>query len=169
MRCLQFSRDATIDARWFGRFELSVFGKENSLDLQRIDRPDASYDAVICNHILEHVPDHRAALRELARILSAHGFLFLSFPDPYRLESTIDWGYPKREEFGHYRHIGRDIEEVFRHEMPDCWVVAVTTRDEVTGSGDMAYLVTRNADWFRRAGELNLETRICARPSRDPR
>lgn len=164
LRCLQFSRDPTVEARWFDHYERSIFGEENSLDLQRLDRPDGSYDAVICNHVLEHVADYRAALRELSRVLSGRGFLFLSFPDPYNLERTTDWGYPKPELFGHYRHFGRDVEEVFREEMPDCSVVAVSTGDEVTGVGDMAYIVTRSPEWLRRASELKLETRVCAQP-----
>jgi SAM-dependent methyltransferase len=169
LRCLQFSRDPSIDGQWFDRFEFSVFGGQNSLDLQRIDRPDGSYDAIICNHILEHVLDYRAALRELARILSARGFLFLSFPDPYHAERTADWGYPDPDKFLHYRHFGRDVEEAFRHEMPDCYVVAVTTKDDVTGSGDMAYIITRCSDWFRRTCDLKFETRVCPQPLPSPR
>ncbi|WP_119304291.1 class I SAM-dependent methyltransferase [Dongia deserti] len=164
LRCLQFSKDPTVDKRWFERFELTVFGKRNSLDLQQIDRPDGSYDAIICNHVLEHVADYRAALRELARVLSRRGFLFLSFPDPYRVEHTQDWGYPKPDLHNHYRHFGRDVEEVFGHEMPDCFVVAVTSQDQITGIGDMAYVVTRNPQWFKRARNLKLETRVCAAP-----
>lgn len=169
LRCLQFSKDPTIDAHWFDRFEVSIFGKQNSLDLQRIDRPDGIYDAIICNHVLEHVADYRAALRELARVLSPQGFLFLSFPDPYHVERTDDWGYPNPDRHEHYRQFGRDIEEVFRHELADCFVVSVTTRDAVTGTGDMAYIVTRSPGWFRRTRNLKLETRVCAQPLAPPR
>jgi predicted SAM-dependent methyltransferase len=162
LRCLQFSPDPTVNRRWFDSYELSVFGTSSSLDLQRIDRPDHSYDVVVCNHVLEHVPDYRAALRELNRILSARGFLFLSFPDPWLAERTIDWGYPDPNLHNHYRHFGRDIEEVFRQEMPDCQVVAVTAVDAATGTRDLAYVVTRSSDWLRRFGGLKLDARVCA-------
>lgn len=142
--CLQFSRDSTVKPEWFGAFEVSLYGSVNSIDLQDIQRADGSYDVIICNHVLEHVPDHRAALRELARVLSARGFLLLSFPDPYRLERTVDWGHAKEEEFGHYRMFGRDVEAVIAEEMPDCDVVPVVERDDVTGVADMAYVITRN-------------------------
>lgn len=164
LRCLQFSRDPTVDGRWFDSYEVSVFESPSSIDLQRIDRPDGSYDVVVCNHVLEHVPDYRAALRELARILSPRGFLFLSFPDPHHVERTTDWGYPDPKLHDHYRHFGRDVEDVFRQEMPDCHVVAVTSVDKVTGATDLAYVVTRSGDWLRRLGRLRLETRVCAQP-----
>ena len=38
------------------------------LDLQATGLPDASYDGVICSHVLEHVPDDHAAMYELRRI-----------------------------------------------------------------------------------------------------
>jgi SAM-dependent methyltransferase len=165
LHCLQFSKDPTIDAQWFDRLEISIYGKQNGLDLQRIDRPNGSYDVIVCNHVLEHVANYRAALRELARVLSPNGFLFLSFPDPLNLEHTMDWGYPDPANHAHYRHFGRDIEAVFRQEMPECYVVAVTTRDDITGGADMAYIVTRNPDWFRRTHSLGLETRVCGEAS----
>lgn len=143
-RCLQFSGDPTISSKWFGHFERSMYGRTNSLDLQAIDRPDASYDLIVCNHVLEHVPDYRAALRELARVLNTRGFLLLSFPDPYHLEKTVDWGYPKPDEFYHYRNFGRDIEPVIAELMPDCDLVPIIERDDVTGVADMAYIITRN-------------------------
>lgn len=35
-------------------------------DLQRLSIPDASFAGVVCNHVLEHVADDRAAIAELA-------------------------------------------------------------------------------------------------------
>ena len=53
------------------------------LDIQKTGLPDESCDVVFCNHVLEHVADFRAALRELYRILRPEGLLICSFPiDP---------------------------------------------------------------------------------------
>jgi 2-polyprenyl-3-methyl-5-hydroxy-6-metoxy-1,4-benzoquinol methylase len=40
-------------------------------------------DIIVCNHVLEHVDDFRAAIRELHRVLKPGGILICSFPmDP---------------------------------------------------------------------------------------
>lgn len=161
-RCLQFSRDPTVDGRWFGTYEVSIFNRSNSLDLQHIGRPDRSHDVIVCNHVLEHVPDYRAALRELSRILSSRGFLFLSFPDPCHVEHKTDWEYPDPELHDHYRHFGRDVEDVFRQELPDCHVVPVTAGDPATNTSDLTYVVTRSDEWLGRLGSLKLPVRVCA-------
>lgn len=41
--------------------------------LTAIPLSDASVDLVVCSHVLEHVPDDRAALRELARVMAPRG------------------------------------------------------------------------------------------------
>lgn len=142
---LQFSRDRSNDPRWFARHEVSVYAGENSLDLQRINRPDASYDVVVCNHVLEHVADDRAALRELARVVRPGGFVFLSTPDPLRRETTADWGYADESKHGHYRIYGRDIERTLRAELAGLGVLAVTGVDPATGGTEALFLITPSA------------------------
>src|ERR1700752_2392700 len=39
------------------------------LDVMRLPFPDECFDAVICNHVLEHVDDDQAAMRELCGVL----------------------------------------------------------------------------------------------------
>jgi SAM-dependent methyltransferase len=57
-------------------------------DLQRVPFPDASFDWVICNHVLEHVPDDRKAMREIRRILTPGGTAILQVPLAMRLQET---------------------------------------------------------------------------------
>lgn len=49
-------------------------------DITDIPMEDASFDAVMCNEVLEHVPDPVAAIRELNRVLKKGGYLLLTAP-----------------------------------------------------------------------------------------
>lgn len=48
--------------------------------LTAIPAEDGAFDCAVCTEVLEHVPDHEAAARELARVLKASGALVLSVP-----------------------------------------------------------------------------------------
>lgn len=49
-------------------------------DITAIPQPDASFDAVLCVEVLEHLPAPIDALRELARLLRPGGELLLTAP-----------------------------------------------------------------------------------------
>ncbi|ESA33021.1 glycosyl transferase family 2 [Leptolyngbya sp. Heron Island J] len=144
-KTLQFSSDKSAKAEWFGSYEVSIYGGDNSLDLTQIARKDHMYDLVICNHVLEHVSDDIAALRELARIINEDGFIFLSFPDPLNLEETRDWGYPDYSQHGHYRIYGKDVLQKFKSAIPSLHVLACIEPDPVTGVKDMAFFIYKEA------------------------
>ena len=85
-------------------------------DVQQIPLDDGSFDAVICNHILEHVEDDGRALSELHRILRRGGWgVVLSPVDKARELTFEDDTITDKEErtriFGQYDHrriYGRD-------------------------------------------------------------
>jgi 2-polyprenyl-3-methyl-5-hydroxy-6-metoxy-1,4-benzoquinol methylase len=89
------------------------------LDLTRLPFADATFDAVICNHVLEHVPDDKAAMAELRRVLAPDGWAILQVPlDDERAETFEDPGVrdPVARErlFGRHDHVrvyGRDYSE----------------------------------------------------------
>lgn len=161
LNCLQFSNDPSIATGWFANHEASIYGASNSLDLQKIDRKDNTYDVVVCNHVLEHVLKYRDAIQELARITKESGFVFLSFPAPVRRTQTEDWGYPKEDLHGHYRSFGRDdIEDEFRQLVPELHVLAISGIDPVTTMNDMAYVLTGSDALFSHIFESGLSARI---------
>ena len=152
MRVLQFSLDPCVEENWFAEFEVSAYGYDNSLDIQQIDRLDQSYDTVICNHVLEHVPDDRAAIKELYRILTADGFAVITVPNPLTHRDTEDWGYPDPEVHGHYRVYGRDMVDLLRETLPEAAVLDHLDHDPATGTEDVVYFLSKSEerlDWVR--------------------
>ena len=142
---LQLSPDIGVDPIWFSCYEISLFGGDNSLDLEAIDRMDASYDLVICNHVLEHVADDRKGLQELIRIARPEGLIQITVPSPYTRAVTVDWGYPKEEAHGHYRGYGKDFLQRFTEAEPGATVLQVEVIDQVTDAGGYVYLWSLDA------------------------
>lgn len=50
------------------------------MDITRLALPDAHFDAILCSHVLEHVEDDTAALRELRRVLKPGGWALIAVP-----------------------------------------------------------------------------------------
>ncbi len=53
---------------------------QRRLDVTAIDFPDHSFDVVLCNHVLEHIPDDARAMAELFRVLEPGGWAMLQVP-----------------------------------------------------------------------------------------
>jgi ubiquinone/menaquinone biosynthesis C-methylase UbiE len=58
------------------------------MDITEIGYPDNSFDAIICNHVLEHITDDRKAMRELHRVLRSGGWGILQVPISLSLSTT---------------------------------------------------------------------------------
>ncbi len=91
-------------------------------DIQSIPLDDNYADVILCNHIMEHIPDDRLAMRELHRILRHGGWgIILSPNDPERAttfeDDTITDERERTRIFGQYDHrriYGRDYAERLR-------------------------------------------------------
>lgn len=55
-------------------------GIRKVVDITDIPFEDNSFDLIICNHVLEHIPDDGKAGRELYRVLKIGGIAFLNVP-----------------------------------------------------------------------------------------
>jgi SAM-dependent methyltransferase len=60
-------------------------------DVTALPFEDEVFDTLLCSHVLEHVTDDRAAVRELARVLTPEGTCLIMFPhDETRAETFED-------------------------------------------------------------------------------
>lgn len=70
--------------------DLQQPGVDLHLDITALTLPDASFDAVICSHVLEHIPDDATAMRELRRVTSAGGWCLVMVPLDLRRTHTYE-------------------------------------------------------------------------------
>ena len=71
--------------------DLDPAGVDRQLDLNALALPDDAFDAVMCSHVLEHVPDDATAMRELRRVTAGGGWCLVMVPlDLTRAETYED-------------------------------------------------------------------------------
>lgn len=87
-------------------------GMDYVVDITRMPFRDASYDMIYASHVLEHVQQDDAALREIVRVLKPGGIAIL--PVPVVSPHTIEYGAANEFEFGHVRAPGPDYFERYR-------------------------------------------------------
>jgi SAM-dependent methyltransferase len=68
--------------------DLDAPGVDMHFDLTAAPLEDDSFDVIMCNHVLEHIPDDRAALREIRRMLAPGGWAMLM--TPILVETTVE-------------------------------------------------------------------------------
>lgn len=108
-------------------------GADVQADLTDLPFPDHYFDLVLSSHVLEHVPNDRAALREIARVLKPSGRAVLLFPydpkGPTREDPAMDTPAKRLAAFGHpyhYRIYGTDTAQRMAEAGLDAALVAST-------------------------------------------
>nr|WP_299073243.1 class I SAM-dependent methyltransferase [uncultured Allomuricauda sp.] len=95
---------------------------EVKADICNLPFKDGSFDVILCNHVLEHIPDDTKAMQELFRILKPEGWGIFQIPQDLKREETFeDDSITDRKErakiFGQYDHVriyGRDYFDKLR-------------------------------------------------------
>jgi SAM-dependent methyltransferase len=70
--------------------DLDPTGVDRQLDVTALDLPDDAFDAILCSHVLEHVPNDAQAMRELRRITAPGGFCLVMVPLDLGLAATYE-------------------------------------------------------------------------------
>lgn len=92
------------------------------LDLLDVGYPDGHFDFILCNHVLEHIPDDATAMRELHRVLKPGGTCLITVPIKESLAETyenpdVDGPRQREEHFGQWDHVrwyGTDVADRLR-------------------------------------------------------
>jgi ubiquinone/menaquinone biosynthesis C-methylase UbiE len=87
------------------------------MDIHRMPFPDNTFDAVLCNHVLEHVADDILAMREILRVMKPGGWAILQVPffspvpEITQEDPSISDSHQRELEYGqddHVRKYGKD-------------------------------------------------------------
>lgn len=133
--------------------DLDATGVDLQLDVTRLALADGAYDAILCSHVLEHVPDDRGALCELRRVTAPGGWCLVMVPLDIHRDATyedpaVTTPEQRLEAYGqadHVRLYGRDVEARISEAGFD---VEVVQPQEVFGEQTMQRARLLSSDWM---------------------
>jgi len=80
-----------LDSAWRNLVVTGRSYRFKEIDAQSIPFADETFDAVIANHMLYHVPDKPKAIAEIKRVLKPGGRLFATAVGENHLKEITDW------------------------------------------------------------------------------
>lgn len=114
----KFQQNTFIDYHPVDKFDPGYAYPKGTRNVDICEAPYESnyFDAIICIHVLEHIPDDAKAIRELYRILKPGGWAVILVPiDKNRATTFEDWSITspaeRKKHFGqpdHVRQYGMD-------------------------------------------------------------
>jgi len=117
-RALIFAPERALLPIWSGARELAIIKTDLHAerdvdmlsDIARLPIADRSVSLIWCHHVLEQVPDDKAAMRELLRVLQPDGELIISAGSTGRI-TTEEFGTANQMFSGNRRVYGADFGE----------------------------------------------------------
>jgi len=80
-----------LDSAWRNLVVTGRNYKFKEIDAQEIPFENETFDAVIANHMLYHVPDRPKAIAEIKRVLKTGGHFFATTVGDHHLKEITDW------------------------------------------------------------------------------
>lgn len=80
-----------IDTAWRNLVVTGRAFQFKEIDAQSIPFEDESFDAIVANHMLYHVPDRPKAIAEIRRVLKPGGHLFATTVGKHHMKEVMDW------------------------------------------------------------------------------
>jgi SAM-dependent methyltransferase len=153
--CLRDRLEAALAASG-GRYvtaDLDPAGVDLALDLMDLDLPDGAFDAVICSHVLEHVPDDARAIAELRRVTAPGGWCLVMVPLDLGREHTyedpaITTPEARQEAFWQFDHVRRYAPDLAHRLQTGGFDVEVIRPHEAFGAAAAERAGILPADWI---------------------
>lgn len=124
-RLLHFAPEACLQGRFtslphlkYTTVDRSAPGVDVYADITNLPFQEGSVDAIVCCHVLEHIPDDRAAMAELYRVLAPGGNAYIQVPYSRTKDTDEDPSVTepaeRQKRFGQFDHVrvyGRDLKQ----------------------------------------------------------
>ncbi|MCY0096398.1 class I SAM-dependent methyltransferase [Hoeflea ulvae] len=124
------------------------------MDMMDTGLASNSFELVASTHVLEHVSDDMAAMRESLRLVGSEGVVHVCVPTPTHTWTTKDWGFPDPKIAEHYRDYGADFPQRIVKQIAGLSSVSVAGYDVVTGSSDLVYFFSLSEYTLEKMGRL---------------
>ena len=145
MKILHFAPEPffrPVFSKYFQEYEtadLEMHNVDHRVDLTKLPFEDYSYDFVFASHVLEHIKDDKAALKEVSRILRPDGIAMLTVP--IACDKTVEYPSPNPNEYNHVRAPGPDYFEKLR---PFFKKIKIVSSDDYPQKNQLYYYTDRS-------------------------